>query len=84
MAIDPINLILFLAIGAVAGWLAGQIMRGGGFGVLGNIIVGILGAVVAGWLFSGMIPGGFPVADIISATLGAVVLLFVIGLVKRA
>lgn len=84
MAIDPVNLILFLVIGAVAGWLAGQIMRGGGFGVLGNIIVGILGAVVAGWLFAGMIPGGFPVADIISATIGAVVLLFVIGLVKRA
>ncbi len=84
MPIDPVNLIIFLVIGAVAGWLAGQIMRGGGFGLLGNMIVGVLGAIVAGWLFAGHIPGGFPIADIISAALGAIILLFVIGLVKRA
>ena len=84
MPFEPISLIIFLLIGAIAGWLAGQIMSGGGFGLLGNMIVGVLGAFIAGWLFSGLIPGGFPLADIISATLGAVILLFVIGLVKRA
>jgi len=84
MPFDPVSLIIFLLIGAVAGWLAGQVMRGGGFGLLGNIIVGILGAIVAGWLFAGMIPFGFPIGDIISAALGAVLLLFVIGLVKKA
>lgn len=78
------TLIIFLIIGAIAGWLAGQIMRGGGFGLMGNIIVGILGAIIAGWLFAGYIPGGFPIADIISATIGAIILLFLIGLVKRA
>jgi len=84
MHFDPVSLIIFLVIGAVAGWLAGQVMRGGGFGILGNIIVGVLGAIVAGFLFGGMIPGGFPISDIISAALGAIILLFVIGLVKRA
>lgn len=84
MPVDPIHLIIFLLIGAIAGWLAGQIMRGGGFGILGNIIVGVLGAFLAGWLLPGLFPFGFPVAQILSATLGAVILLFVIGLVKRA
>ncbi len=81
---DPIALVIFLAIGAAAGWLAGQVMKGGGFGLLGNIIVGIVGAFVAGLLFPGFLPFGGLVGQIISATLGAIILLFVIGLIKRA
>jgi uncharacterized membrane protein YeaQ/YmgE (transglycosylase-associated protein family) len=81
---DPVAIIVMLAIGAVAGWLAGQIISGGGFGLVGNIIVGILGALVAGFLFPGFLPLGGLIGQIISATLGAVILLFVVGLVKRA
>jgi uncharacterized membrane protein YeaQ/YmgE (transglycosylase-associated protein family) len=81
---DPIAIIIMLAIGAVAGWLAGQIIKGGGFGLIGNIIVGILGAIVAGFLFPSFLPFSGLVGQIVSATVGAIVLLFVIGLVKRA
>ncbi len=81
---DPVAILIMLAIGAVAGWLAGQILSGGGFGLVGNIIVGILGAVVAGLLFPGFLPFGGLVGQIISATLGAIILLVVIGLIKRA
>ncbi len=81
---DPVGLIIMLAIGAVAGWLAGQIVKGVGFGLIGNIIVGILGAIVAGFLLPGILPIGGIVGQIIYATAGAVILLFVIGLVKRA
>ena len=49
---DPIAMVIMLAIGAAAGWLAGQIIKGGGFGLIGNIIVGILGAIVAGALLA--------------------------------
>jgi uncharacterized membrane protein YeaQ/YmgE (transglycosylase-associated protein family) len=81
---DPIAIVVMLAIGAVAGWLAGQIISGGGFGLVGNIIVGILGALVAGFLFPGFLPVDGLIGQIISATLGAVILLFIIGLIKRA
>ena len=78
--------LVFLVIGAVAGWLAGLLMRGGGFGILGNIIVGILGALVGGWLFKllKISIGGEWVGPIVTATAGAVVLLFVIGLFRKA
>ena len=81
---DPVAIIIMLAIGAVAGWLAGQIIKGGGYGLVGNIVIGILGAVVAGFLFPGFLPLGGLVGQIVSATLGAVILLFVVGIVKRA
>ena len=81
---DPVALIIFLAIGAVAGWLAGQIMTGGGFGLIGNIIVGIVGAFVAGFLLPGFFPIGGYVGWIIHAAIGAIIVLFVIGLIKRA
>ena len=81
---DPVGLIIMLVIGAVAGWLAGQIFKGGGFGLIGNVIVGILGAVVAGFLLPGFLPFSGIVGSIISATIGAVILLFVISLIKRA
>ena len=72
-------------IGAIAGWLAGQIMKGGGFGLVGDIIVGIIGSVVAGWLLPrvGLYIGGGFIAEIINAVIGAVILLFVVRLVKR-
>ena len=84
MAIE--SLIVWLIIGAVAGFLAGLIVTGYGFGTVGNIIVGILGAIVGGALLPrlGLFTSGDIVGQIISATLGAVLLLFLIGLVRRS
>ena len=79
-------LLIWLIIGAVAGYLAGVIVKGYGFGVVGNIVVGIVGAFIALWLFPrlGFFPRGDVLAQIIAATIGAVVLLVLIGLVRRA
>ncbi len=79
-------ILITLFIGAVAGWLAGLIVRGGGYGLIGDIIVGVIGAFIAGWLFPrlGFSLGGGVIAAIISATLGAIILLLIIRLVKRA
>ena len=81
---DPTSLIIFLAIGAVAGWLAGLIMKGGGFGLLGNIAVGIVGSVIGGFVFGmlGISAGGI-IGSIVSATAGAAILLFIVGLIKK-
>ena len=82
---DPVIIIIWLVIGAIAGWLAGQIVKGGGFGLVGDIIVGIIGSVVAGWLLPRMglfIGGGF-IAEIINAAIGAIILLLVVRLIKR-
>jgi uncharacterized membrane protein YeaQ/YmgE (transglycosylase-associated protein family) len=78
-------IIIWLIIGAIAGWAAGQIMKGYGFGLVGNIVVGIVGAVIAGWLLPriGIFVFGGIVAEIINAIIGAVILLLVIGLFKR-
>jgi uncharacterized membrane protein YeaQ/YmgE (transglycosylase-associated protein family) len=78
--------IIWLIIGAIAGWLAGLIVKGYGFGLIGNIVVGIVGAIIAGWLLPriGFVLGGGIVAAIINAIIGAVILLLVIGLFKRA
>jgi uncharacterized membrane protein YeaQ/YmgE (transglycosylase-associated protein family) len=83
---EPTSLIAFLLIGAVAGWLAGQLMRGGGFGLLGNIVVGIIGAFVGGFLFGlvGLSAGSGLVGSLITAVVGAAVLLFIVGLFKKA
>ena len=85
MTLEPIGLIALLVVGAIAGWLAGKIVRGYGFGLIGNIVVGIIGAVVGAWLLPkvGLVIGGGMIGWIINATLGAVILLFVIGLIKR-
>ncbi len=82
---DGMGLIMFLIIGAVAGWLAGNLMKGGGFGVVGNIAVGVIGAFLGGFLFSflGISTSGI-LGSLIMATIGAVVLLFVVGLIKKA
>lgn len=76
----------FIIIGLVAGWLAGVIMKGGGFGVVGDIVVGVLGALIGGWLFSklGASAGGGLLGAIIVATIGAIVLIFLLRLIKRA
>ncbi len=83
---DPTVLVIWLIIGAVAGWLAGQVMKGAGFGLVGNIIVGIVGAFIAGWLFPslGWELGGGILGAIIAAAIGACLLLFIVSLVKRA
>ena len=75
-----------ILVGLVAGWLAGKIMKGGGFGVIGDIVVGVLGALLGGFLFSslGMSLGGGLFGAIIVATIGAIVLIFILRLIKRA
>ena len=82
---DPVVIIIWLVIGAIAGWLAGQIVKGGGFGLVGDIVVGIIGAVIAGWLLPrvGLFIGGGMIAEIINAVIGAVILLLVVRMVKR-
>jgi uncharacterized membrane protein YeaQ/YmgE (transglycosylase-associated protein family) len=82
------GVIIFLLIGAIAGWLAGLVVRGFGFGLLGNIVVGIIGAFLAGWLLP-MLGVSFSlgspiVTEIIYAMIGAIVLLVLIGLIRRA
>ena len=85
MNIDPTALVIWLIIGAIAGWLAGQVMSGGGFGLVGDIIVGIVGAFIAGELFPrlGLDLGGGLIGAIIAAAIGACLLLFVLRLVRR-
>jgi len=85
---DITGLVVFLIIGAVAGWLGSTIMKGGGFGLLGNIlvgVVGVVGAVIGGYVFGllGISAGGL-IGSIITATVGAIILLFVVGLIKKA
>jgi uncharacterized membrane protein YeaQ/YmgE (transglycosylase-associated protein family) len=80
------TLVIWLIIGGVAGWLAGVIVKGYGFGIIGNIFVGIVGSFLGGWLLSyfGVAIGGGIVSAIIGATIGAVVLLLLLSLVRRA
>jgi len=80
------GILAWLLIGAIAGWLAGVLVKGGGFGVLVDIIVGIVGAFIGGWLAGilGIGVGGGMIASIITATIGAVVLLVIVRLIKRA
>jgi len=79
-------ILVMLVVGAIAGWLAGQLVQGYGFGLVGNIVVGIVGAVLAGLIFPriGLGMGGSLIASIIHATIGAVILLFLIKLIKKA
>jgi uncharacterized membrane protein YeaQ/YmgE (transglycosylase-associated protein family) len=76
----------FIIVGLVAGWLAGVVMKGGGFGVIGDIVVGIVGAVLGGWLFGvmGLTAGGGLLGAIVVATIGAILLIFIVRLIKRA
>lgn len=78
-------LIWFLLIGLIAGWLAGQVMKGGGYGVVGDMIVGVIGALLGGWLFGmlGISAGGL-IGSIITAFVGAVILILILRAIKRA
>jgi uncharacterized membrane protein YeaQ/YmgE (transglycosylase-associated protein family) len=79
------ELAIFLGIGAFAGWLAGTLMKGRGFGLFGNIVIGVIGAVLGGSVFNflGISAGGL-IGSIITATVGAALLLFVIRVIKKA
>lgn len=79
-----LNLLLFLAVGALAGWISGKIVKGSGFGLLGNIIVGVVGAVLGGFVFGffGVTTGGW-IGSLIMATIGAVILLYLVTLIKK-
>ena len=82
---EPSSLLILILVGLVAGWLAGKIMQGTGFGVIGDIAIGIVGAFFGTWLLGmfGIVIGIGLIAAIINATIGAVVLLAIIGLVGR-
>jgi uncharacterized membrane protein YeaQ/YmgE (transglycosylase-associated protein family) len=85
MSISTQALLIFLLVGGIAGWLAGLIVRGFGFGILGNIVVGIVGAFLASWLLpmAGIHIGVGIVGAIVHALIGAVILLVIIGLIRR-
>ena len=80
------GIIVWLIIGALAGWLAGTLLKGGGFGLVGDIVVGIVGAFIGGWLSSllGISIGSGLIASFIKATIGAAILLFILRMFKRA
>jgi uncharacterized membrane protein YeaQ/YmgE (transglycosylase-associated protein family) len=79
------SIIVMLVVGAIAGWLAGNIVRGFGYGLLWNIVVGIIGAFIGVWLLQklGFVPFAGFVGSIINATIGAVILLVIVGFIKR-
>ena len=80
------GIIIWLVIGAIAGWLAGLLVKGGGYGLIGDIVVGIVGALIGGWLAGALgisIGSGF-VASIIAAVIGAVLLLVILRAIRRA
>jgi uncharacterized membrane protein YeaQ/YmgE (transglycosylase-associated protein family) len=83
---DTHGIIVWLIIGAIAGWLAGSLIKGGGFGLIGDIVVGIVGAFIGGWLAGvlGISIGGGLIASIITATAGAIVLILLLRVVRRA
>jgi uncharacterized membrane protein YeaQ/YmgE (transglycosylase-associated protein family) len=76
----------WILVGLIAGWLAGQVMRGGGYGVLVDIILGLVGGVVGGWVFGllGIWPGGGMIGSIVVAFVGAVILVGISRLLKAA
>jgi uncharacterized membrane protein YeaQ/YmgE (transglycosylase-associated protein family) len=82
------GLLTWIVVGAIAGWLAGKVMKGSGFGLIGDIVIGVVGALVGGWLAGTLFKvsnaiSGFNLTTIIVAFLGAVVVLFVVRLFKR-
>ena len=85
-SLDTHSLIIWLVVGAVAGWLAGTLIKGGGFGLIGDIVVGIIGAFIGGWLasFFHVAVGTGIISAIVTATVGAAVLLLLLRLVRRA
>jgi uncharacterized membrane protein YeaQ/YmgE (transglycosylase-associated protein family) len=79
------NVVWFIIVGIVAGWLAGQIMKGGGFGIVGDLVVGVIGALLGGFLFGllGIAAGGL-IGSLITATVGAIVLILLLRVFRRA
>ena len=81
---DIVGLVLWVIIGAIAGWLAGKIVKGGGFGLIGNIVIGIIGSLLGGFLLGGLFSSLGIVGSLLTAVIGAVILLFVVSFfVKR-
>jgi uncharacterized membrane protein YeaQ/YmgE (transglycosylase-associated protein family) len=80
------GIIVWLIIGALAGWIAGKLIKGGGFGLIGDIIVGIVGALIGGELSNllGISLGSGFIASVVTAIIGAVILLFILRMIKRA
>lgn len=85
MVLSMESLLVILLVGLAAGWLAGQIVQGTGFGLVGDIVIGIVGAFIAAWLFPvlGLRLGGGIIGAIIAATIGAILLLVIARLIKR-
>lgn len=78
------EIIWFLLIGLCAGWLAGQLVKGGGFGVVGDLIVGVIGAILGGFLFRILqITAGGLIGNLVVATVGAIVLLVILRMVNK-
>ena len=82
------GILSWIIVGAIAGWLAGKVMKGSGFGLFGNIIVGVVGALVGGWLAGALFNisdalTGFNIQTLVVAFLGSVVVLFVLRLIRR-
>ena len=80
------GLLYFMIVGLVAGWLAGQVMKGGGYGIIADIILGTLGGIMGGWIFGtlGIWPGGGLIGAIVVAFVGAVFLVWITRLIKKA
>jgi uncharacterized membrane protein YeaQ/YmgE (transglycosylase-associated protein family) len=80
------SIVIWLIVGAIAGWIAGALVKGGGFGLIGDIVVGIVGALIGGWLAGvlGISIGSGLIASIVTAVIGAVILLVILRLIKRA
>ena len=79
------GLLYWIVVGLIAGWLAGQVMKGGGYGVPADIVLGMLGGIVGGWLFglAGVWPAGGMIGSIIVAFVGAVVLVAITRVLRR-
>ena len=81
------SLVWFLVIGLVAGWLAGKFMRGRGFGLIGDLIIGVAGAFLGGWLFTDVLHvsiGGGIIPALVVAFIGAIILLWILRMIKKA
>jgi uncharacterized membrane protein YeaQ/YmgE (transglycosylase-associated protein family) len=85
MVLSGESIIVILLVGLVAGWLAGQIVQGTGFGLIGDIVIGIIGAFIASWLFPklGIRLGTGLLHEILDATIGAIVLLLIVRIIRR-
>ena len=81
----PGNLLYWLIVGGIAGWLTGHFMKGRGYGVVGDIVIGLIGGVIGGWLMGPLgIRSGGMVTDIVVAFVGGVILVFVARTVRHA